>query len=729
MAARMSTLTRVKSRILESGTIEIAALSRPFSMGMLYDCRKDELIPGVTLWNTELLQKDLRVQAQENTTFEIIASDSISEKASALHVTESVKASCLCGLIKLEGSASFMNDTKKHKNQVRVSLQYTTTTRFEQLSMSQLGSENIMYNEVFDQGTATHVVVGILYGAQAFFIFDQEVSSMESMNEVSGKLSLSVQNIPKMCLASDGSVSVDEKEKESVETFSCKFYGDFSISQNPSTYKEVLDIYRTLPRLLGEKGERAVPVKVWLYPLEKLNTKASKMVQNIGVHILCELEAMMEEISMVDMNCNDLKKHPAAIAFSNMEKKIDTFQGLKYEYMTFLQRRLAKIIPAVRGGLRSEVDLTKELTVWAQSPFNTTYMNKYLSWKLEEFNFVDSYLTVVEEIKVVSKESELNRVVLDPTSDFIVCLNFASLDNEDQYLKDLKSWLEMDSFGEKVYDMKKITPWYKDQCVFQKARTYLKAFMAFYKVNKSSKETQFIVTSSPDLENSGVSIYLFDKGNLVNKKFSPPAKSNPLVIRTYYDSVELKFSPAAFGAEEIKGYQVEYQCREEKNWRMFRTKDIQEKTMVKKLIPNIWYQFRYAAVCLAGIGEFSDTSDFEKTKPTGPPGRPNVSHFRMSDIVLRWKEPSIKGKGVRISDYKVEYKRESKQGDLDNPWIEQTTGHKKEACEITGLKKGASYRFRVSALCGEDGASDASEEVVIVMQPGEQRFLVTCRAC
>lgn len=29
-----------------SGTIEVAALGRPFSLGMLYDCRKDSLVPG-----------------------------------------------------------------------------------------------------------------------------------------------------------------------------------------------------------------------------------------------------------------------------------------------------------------------------------------------------------------------------------------------------------------------------------------------------------------------------------------------------------------------------------------------------------------------------------------------------------------------------------------------------------------------------------------------------------
>jgi len=31
--------------------IETAALGRPFQLGMLYDCRKDELIPGTYIFN------------------------------------------------------------------------------------------------------------------------------------------------------------------------------------------------------------------------------------------------------------------------------------------------------------------------------------------------------------------------------------------------------------------------------------------------------------------------------------------------------------------------------------------------------------------------------------------------------------------------------------------------------------------------------------------------------
>ncbi|XDV53647.1 hypothetical protein PO909_022095, partial [Leuciscus waleckii] len=75
--------------------IETAALGRPFQLGMLYDCRKDALIPGITLWDQEKLQQSLRVRPQINTNSKVTASDSIQDKSSLLNIDGSLKLSVL----------------------------------------------------------------------------------------------------------------------------------------------------------------------------------------------------------------------------------------------------------------------------------------------------------------------------------------------------------------------------------------------------------------------------------------------------------------------------------------------------------------------------------------------------------------------------------------------------------------------------------------------------------
>ncbi|KAF3857736.1 hypothetical protein F7725_010937 [Dissostichus mawsoni] len=134
-----------------SRTIELAALGRPFSLGMLYDCRQDSLVPGLTLWDCDDLEKDTRERPKPSSDFEMVASESIEDKSSALEVEASLKASFLSGLVEVGGSAKYLNDSKTSKNQARVTLKYKATTKFHELSMKHLGRGNVKHPSVFNQ--------------------------------------------------------------------------------------------------------------------------------------------------------------------------------------------------------------------------------------------------------------------------------------------------------------------------------------------------------------------------------------------------------------------------------------------------------------------------------------------------------------------------------------------------------------------------------------------------
>ncbi|CAK6983913.1 verrucotoxin subunit beta-like, partial [Scomber scombrus] len=142
----------------------------------------------MTLWDHNDLEKDMREKPKPNSEFEIVASESIEDKSSVLKVEASLKASFLGGLVEVEGSAKYLNDHKTSKSQARLTLNYKTTTKFQQLSMSHLGRGNVKHPDVFDKGIATHVVTGILYGGQAFFVFDREVSDEERHQDIQGNM-------------------------------------------------------------------------------------------------------------------------------------------------------------------------------------------------------------------------------------------------------------------------------------------------------------------------------------------------------------------------------------------------------------------------------------------------------------------------------------------------------------------------------------------------------------
>uniref|UniRef100_A0A8C8SII7 Fibronectin type-III domain-containing protein n=1 Tax=Pelusios castaneus TaxID=367368 RepID=A0A8C8SII7_9SAUR len=703
-------------------TIEMPALGRPFQLGMLYDCRKDALIPGITLWDLETLRNNVDVKPQPKAEFQIIASDTIEDKASALSVTASLKASFLFGLVEVSGSAEYLSDTKSSKHQARVSLRYSTTTQFEQLTMSHLGRQNVSYPDVFDQGTATHVVTAVLYGAQAFFVFDREVSSSENVQEIEGNLQVMIKKIPLISIEGEGALKMDDKEKAKAEKFSCKFYGDFALENNPVTYQDAMKTYSTLPKLLGDEGEKAIPVRVWLYPLTKLDSKAAQLVREISIALISVVQTALEQLTELDMRCNDMLKNPIASTFPEIKGKIQLFKDLCKQHKQTFQKKLARLLPSIRGGGKEEGALVDILTHKHQSPFNTQQLSEFLDKKEREIIFVNSYLSVLKELEVVSSRNKLDEIVLDSRNEFVVTFMFTSLHDKEPYLSDLKHCLQAQfmtntqdpTSASSVGEKSKL--WFEDTEGNKSARKSAKSISDFARANKSNERTRFIVASVPDENNPGASIYLYENGELVSPNYEAPSKPlSPLIDGVRHDRVQLTFKPAAFGRKEISGYRVEHRIVGQENWIAVDTSDKRETFTVMGLHPNTMYQFRYAAVSKPGLSMSSDMSDTVKMLPTSPPRKPEIATVESSAITLTWQGPSVIGYGISIREYKVEYKEEagdtSREG--NNKWLEQRTAKREEFCIIDGLRPQTLYRFRVSAVCVDGAVSHPSEEVSV----------------
>ncbi|KAK5880760.1 hypothetical protein CesoFtcFv8_021638 [Champsocephalus esox] len=147
---------------MASDLMNVAALGRPFTLGMLYDARRDELVPGLRLWNDKTLEEKTTETPQHSNHFEMSASDSTESKSTLMDIEASLKASFMSGLIQVGGSAKYLNDEKKFKNQSRVTLQYKATTKFKQMLITDVTLDTEQM-EVIKEGLATHVVTGILY--------------------------------------------------------------------------------------------------------------------------------------------------------------------------------------------------------------------------------------------------------------------------------------------------------------------------------------------------------------------------------------------------------------------------------------------------------------------------------------------------------------------------------------------------------------------------------------
>nr|XP_033506737.1 uncharacterized protein LOC117272095 [Epinephelus lanceolatus] len=696
-----------------SGTMEVAALGRPFSLGMLYDCRKDSLVPGMTLWDRDDLRNHIGERPQSYNDFDIVASESIEDKSSALNVEASLKASFLSGLVEVGGSAKYLNDSKTSKNQARVTLKYKATTRFQELSLNHLGRDNVKHPYVFDKGLATHVVTAILYGAQAFFVFDREVSKKEDQQDIEGNLKVMIKKIPKIAIEGEGSLKMEDKDRENVEKFSCRFFGDFSLQKPPTSFQDAVEVYQSLPKLLGANGENAVPVKVWLLPLTSLDSSAAKLVRQISIRLVHESQSVLEDFSELEMRCNDALRTTTAQQFSQISKKIKTFKEMCSEFKLEFQRTLAKKLPSIRGGGEEEAELAEILKKRHSSPFNSKDLNEWMNCKEREIYTLKSFTNMMKNTKIVPSQNHLYNEI--HSAEHAVCFVFTSLGSAEPFLSALSNYLtetpKPDEPRDAHTDDVEREQWYTSKEVLDAMSHKAKLFSDFAEANKENKNIKFLTVGSTNETQKGSSIYLYKDGFSVSENFEPPSKPETVTVtETNHKSVTLKISPPKFGAENITSYSVEYCVSGDDGWKQKTASEAEEVT-VSDLSPNTEYMFRCRAVTSAGVGPANEVSGSIKTLPCSPPGKPQVEP-KSSEISVSWEKPAEVGQNVHILSYIVEYaKKDNSLKEEDLQWSQKKAGA--ERVIISGLQPETEYVVRVRCDCGEAGGSKESLTVTV----------------
>ncbi|XP_030256782.1 neoverrucotoxin subunit beta-like [Sparus aurata] len=495
---------------MSSEVMDIAALGRPFTLGMLYDARKDKLIPGLTLWDQNTLKQKTIETSQQTSNFEVSASDSIESKSSLMDIEASLKVSFMSGLIEVGGSAKYLNDTKKFKNQSRVTCRYNATTHFNQLSATQGETMNTQQIDVIQKGTATHVVTGILYGADAFFVFDSEKLEASSVQDIQGHMEAVIKKIPSFNVEGRVDIKLTEEENDLTNKFSCKFYGDFILESNPATFVDAVKTYVELPRLLREKGKDTVPLKVWLLPLKVFDTTAAELKREISAGLVWKVQDVLEDLHEMQMRCNDSLDDTVVQNFPQIKKILSKFQNWCNQRKSNFKTNMAKKLPYIRDGEEDESLVEKLCEDRNKSPFSHEKLDNWLDHKEREINVIRSCVEMMEGTKIVHNQSELDREVLAAGVDEALCFVFTSLQSADPVLD------EMDQYLDSLRGSTNVVPWYYSGDVLTKMREKAKYFVD---IAKSLKNFRFLVAAITNEKYNGSTIYHYKNGILSTEDF------------------------------------------------------------------------------------------------------------------------------------------------------------------------------------------------------------------
>ena len=539
----------------------IPSLGIPFSLGMLYNACSEKIIPGKTLWDAKVLDSAKKVAQQPSSNFEVYSKNTLEEKTQSLNVEASLKLSLMGGMIEIGGAGKYLNDERTSERKARVTLKYSCTSRFEQLTMEQIGS--IQYPKVLDNNKATHVVTGITYGTDAFFIFDRSLTESETTKNISGNMEAVIKAIP-----ISGSALLDIKfgDKEETDKFECKFYGDLQLPSNPSNFQEAVNVYRELPKLIkGEYGEndKTIPKTIYLHPLSELDGGHLRIVRSISDDLVSQVEEIMQSFSTMTMHANDLLSNDICSKFVELESQLQNFQRLIKRFKTNFSKDLAAILPKIRGEGAEEVVLAGLIESVHASPFNAKDMDRYIKGKSKETKQLIQYLkNMHKESKIEhllpSRNGDLGTLTSDLDVKHVVCFAFNVVSDSTAYTDALEDFL---ATGKKYSKSTSVKEWFDNPAISAELRSKSSKFLDFVRTNSCAEGFRFAVTdTNEETGTSGPAIILYTDGS--GEDYEPPGKpGTPSATTVDTNRVNLVWTTAAYS---IVSHKIWFQTCQEK---------------------------------------------------------------------------------------------------------------------------------------------------------------------
>ncbi|XP_061565197.1 neoverrucotoxin subunit alpha-like [Cololabis saira] len=476
---------------------------------------------GVTLWDETTLKEKMIQDPQNSSQFQIAASDSFKEKANLLDVDASLKASFMFGLIEVSGSAKYLNDAKKSHRQSRVTCQYKATTVFKQLTA--LDSKNIQQIDDSVKTLATHVVTGILYGANAFFVFDSAKLESSNVQKIEGSMQAVINKIPSFNFEGKVNMKLSEEERDMANKFTCKLYGDFILESNPANFEDAVKTFIQLPKLLGDDGENGVPLKVWMMPLKNFDSSAAKVTSTplpeISPGLTVRAQDLLEEFQDLKMRCNDCQEENNH--FPGIHDRLIDFQNLCDKYIAGVKEKMAKTLQSLKAGGKDATGLDTAFDGEETSPFSLAKLKKWLENKEREVSVIASCVEMMEGAKIVRNQAELDRELLDPKVEDVLCFVFTSVETTDPYLQEMCDRLDP-LHSTSARDGSPSTKYFFSADVINKMREKAKEFGELHRALKNNSRYRFLIAVISNDKYEGASIYHYRNIVQLTDDFSKP---------------------------------------------------------------------------------------------------------------------------------------------------------------------------------------------------------------
>lgn len=369
-------------------TITRSSLGQMANLGDLYDARKDALV-GINIFNKKLPETSIDCKDNPNSDYSYKITDRLSEKFSHFNVDAELKLSFLAGLLNLEGSGKYLREEKESAKAVQMTLLYSIKTKSESVKIFNAELKEIIDLDTIDCIQATHVVVGINWGANCTITAEDANQENEERTKVEGRLNAAINKITES-ISGKGEAHYENKEKEDTRSFSFRSNCDIVTTDEelPTALDQVIHFVKKLPKLVEKSNNgKGKPLSYTLLPISSVikyfnpEKQVDIVLKQLREEAILRFVHLFDEISLLRQELydfyEDIKRHSFYLLDQDLQKVIELKNNFSITEAK-LRSELNQTLVDVRSGKSDTSKLDDLLGNFEENEFSTVKIRYHL---------------------------------------------------------------------------------------------------------------------------------------------------------------------------------------------------------------------------------------------------------------------------------------------------------------------------------------------------------------
>ena len=493
-----------------------------------------------------------------------------------------LQASTMAGLVsKYRGASNFLNDKTNSSQASRVVILRAKSRRESLIFPTEA------VTRLLEETKATHVVMGVTYGAEAYCVFtqdldnnfDDEEAREESRDEankylsnLATKLVASLEETQNLAEFQD---QFNDEEKKILTRIKCRLYADF---QTPAAKEcSVFDAYKHCLKLMEQvqksydRESKLVPISVFMCPLNHVINKSTKRIAKL-LHYRDVDDKLVDRFCRIWTELGRVMGEAEAIRFvvnKNSQAHLRQFIEAIDQFQVFLKKKLKTALVKARESEDDE-DGDEELTgiaitVENHPLFKPKSLELWLRYKIAQSDIFEK-MNKTKGLILFLSQKFLSNALADSEKKYALVLCVPSVDQRTkEILAKMKDCIKSDKIltgrnseeeEEEVKD-----PWHMDRRKRKQVLDKIRQLVEYAERNKYVEDTvQFLMLSS-DIEQCRYSVY--ERDNVLKENIHHlPCPPTGLKIKTKtLSSVHIEWDHEELGYPFQ--YLVEYRLKDD----------------------------------------------------------------------------------------------------------------------------------------------------------------------